>query len=449
MKKITFMLLILSFLSVSSLLFAGGFSLSGVGSRATSMAGAFRGMADDASAMYWNPAGLGFMEGNSIDLGGTFIMPQGTWDSAGTQYTQIPGFGTKEYEAKKELRSFPSMFATMANHPRMKYGMGVFVPYGLGTTWDIYNLPTSTPTTGPLTYATGFPGEELKSSIAIIDVHPTVSYQLMPNLSAGLGLSVLYGTIELGKISFNPALSPGSTAYLLQPISSDMSGSGIGISGNLGFLYKPTPSLSIGLSGKIPTSVPMKGEAEIYLWKPTPLVAEPAKIGGKSDLDTDLKLPGDVGFGISYLVKPNWAVNLDYAYTMWSALKEVKITMDTPANVLGTTESIVDFQWKDTNRVSLGSEYKYGANAYRAGVYYDQSPIPEDTQTVTLSDINNKISANLGYGRMFGKFCVDVNGQYVMFTEREIANSGQTVSNMAGTYNAKSISGNINLGYRF
>jgi len=446
MKKIQLVLLVLTFFSLSAYLFAGGFALSGVGSRATSMAGAFRGLADDATAMYWNPAGLAYMEDNSIDVGGTFIMPSSTWDSAGTQYTQIPGFGSKEYEAEKKLRAFPSLFATMAKHPKLKYGLGVYVPYGLGTTWDIYQLPASTSTTGPLTYAAGFPENELKSSIAILDVHPTVAYQIMPNLSAGLGLSVLYGTIELGKISFDPSL--GATAYL-RPISSDMSGSGLGFTGNMGFLFKPTPCLSMGLSAKMPTSVPMEGDAEIYLWTPQPVAPAAAKTGGKSDISTDLSLPGDIGFGLSYKVMPNWTMNLDYAYTMWSGLDKVKIKMDTPANVLGTTESIVEFQWEDTHRVSLGTEYTMGANSFRGGVYYDQTPIPEETQTVTLSDVGDKISANLGYGRLFGKFILDVNAQYVMFSEREIKATGQTANNMAGVYNANSISGNIGLGYRF
>jgi len=446
MKKIQLTMLILAFFAISSLLFAGGFALSGVGSRATSMAGAFRALSDDATAMYWNPAGLGFMEENSIDLGGTFVMPSSTWNSAGTQYTQIPGFENKEYEAEEKLRSFPSLFVTMAKNPKLKYGLGVFVPYGLGSTWDIYNFPTSTSTTGPLTYAAGFPENELMSSIAILDVHPTVAYQIMPNLSAGLGLSVLYGTIELGKISFDPSL--GATAYL-RPISSEMSGSGIGFSGNLGFLFKPTPCLSLGLSAKMPTSVPMEGEGEIYLWTPQPIAAAPDKTGGKSDISTDLNLPADVGFGVSYKVMPNWAVNLDYAYTMWSALEEVKIKMETPANVLGIPESIVSFKWEDTNRISLGTEYVMGNNSFRAGAYFDQSPIPETTQTVTLSDVGDKISTNLGYGRNFGKFSMDVNAQYVMFTERTIEAAGQTTTNMAGTYNAQSISGNIGIGYRF
>ena len=172
MKKIQLTMLILSFLSLTAMLFAGGFSLTGVGSRATAMGGAFRGLADDASAMYWNPGGLGFVDGMTLDVGGTFIMPSGTWNSTGTQYTAIPGFSSKEYEAEKSLRSFPSAFMTMAKNPKLKYGLGVFVPYGLGTTWDVYKLPASTSTTGALTYAAGFPENELKSALASIESLP-------------------------------------------------------------------------------------------------------------------------------------------------------------------------------------------------------------------------------------------------------------------------------------
>ena len=39
----------------------GAFARSGVGARALAFGGAFVGLADDATAVYWNPAGLGFM----------------------------------------------------------------------------------------------------------------------------------------------------------------------------------------------------------------------------------------------------------------------------------------------------------------------------------------------------------------------------------------------------
>lgn len=451
MTKIKLTLLLLTILSLSASLFAGGFALSGVGSRATSMAGAFRGLADDATAMYWNPAGLAFLEENQIDLGGTFIMPSSTWNSAGTQYPSIPGFSSKEFEAEKKLRAFPSLFVTMAKHPKLKYGLGVYVPYGLGTTWDVYKLPAAHPLHGALTYAAGFPEQELLSSIAVFDIHPSVAYQFTPQLSAGVGLSVLYSTLDLAKISLTKTDAADTlNNYVFQPFSSDMTGDGIGVGANFGLLFRPTPCLSMGLSGKIPSTISMDGEAEVYRWLPTPMVsAAMMKLGGKSDIEAELNLPGEIGMGLSYKVMPNWAVNLDYAYTMWSALEQVVIEMKTPIPQLGTTSSTLNFNWKDTSRFSLGTEYTMGCNSIRAGAYYDQSPIPEKTQTPTLSDVGNKISANLGYGRIMGKFSIDANFQYVMFTEREIKANEQTADNMAGVYNANSISGNIGLGYRF
>lgn len=76
MTKVRTIIFVMCMTLLAGQLFAGGFALTGVGSRATSMAGAFRGLSDDPSAMYWNPAGLGFMNENSFSLGGTFIYHQ-------------------------------------------------------------------------------------------------------------------------------------------------------------------------------------------------------------------------------------------------------------------------------------------------------------------------------------------------------------------------------------
>ena len=46
--------------------YAGEFLKLGVGARALGMGGAFVGLADDASAGYWNPAGLAFMSSHQV-----------------------------------------------------------------------------------------------------------------------------------------------------------------------------------------------------------------------------------------------------------------------------------------------------------------------------------------------------------------------------------------------
>ena len=443
MKQIRNITLLMCMALIAGQLFAGGFALTGVGSRATSMGGAFRGLSDDASAMYWNPAGLGFMNENSVSLGGTFIMPSAKWDPSGTYIDTIPGFSAKEYEANKKVVAFPNAFLTMAKNPKLKYGLGVYVPYGLGTTWDAYELPGS-----PYVYSdpASFPEEEMMSSIAVIDMHPSVAYQVLPNLSVGMGLSAMYGMIDIAQLKF--PVSPAA------PMSIDLSGTGLGFGANMGMLFKPTRCISIGLSGKLPSSIDMEGDIDMHLWAPANPDGTPAmKLGGTSDIDATLDLPADIGIGIAYTKFDNLTLTMDYAYTMWESLDKVKVKFKDPIVIADPanpyTEVPLVFDWENTHRVSLGAEYQMGMNKLRTGFFYDQTPIPEETQLPTLSDISDKFSANLGWGREFGNIGIEANAQWVMFTERELKDSDSSTNNMPGKYNSNSISGNIGLTYKF
>lgn len=448
-------MIVVSLITCVCTLFAGGFALTGVGSRATSMGGAVRGMADDGSAMYWNPAGLGFLDFNSYDLGATLILPSSKWDNNGTMTTGetvIAGYEHKEYESKSILRGFPSASVVMAKNPKYKFGLGIFVPYGLGATWDAYQSPTSMQmgsVTLPVSYESGFPKEELMSSLAIVDIHPTFAYQINSDLSAGLGMSIFYSTIQLKTIDFKPnPAAPTDQSYQFAPITTDLQGEGLGFGFNFGLLYKATDLISLGISGKTPSTVSLEGDAEVLLWVPQVATQASAKLGGKSDITADLNLPGDIGVGISYKVKPNWVVNLDYAYTMWETLETVKVKMDDPIVItpaLSVSESQINFLWEDTHRISVGTELALEQNSYRCGFFWDQSPIPEDTFSPTFPDINNKISSNFGFGHHFGNWTLDMNLQYIIFSEREIKTQNYTNNNKNGVYNANSISGNIGL----
>ncbi len=458
MKIARFTILFALLLSLSVSLFAGGFALSGVGSRATSMGGAFRGMADDGTAMFWNPAGLAFLNQNEVSLGATVIQPNSKW----TNTAPLPGFSMTEITAENKMKAFPSLFGVYAKNPNAVFGLGVYVPYGLGATWDAYNLPTTMPgipAGATLDWSAGFPVNEMSSSVSVIDVHPTIGYKIANNLSFGMGISVMYGSIDLSQVK------PSATSSYYVPTTFDMSGTGVGFGGNAGIMYKPCSKMSLGFNGRFPTNIPMTGDAEIQLWLNNyvnyqvwgnnPAFLVPATYGGTENIEATLKLPGELGLGASFDVMPNLTLNLDYAYTMWERLDAVTVEMDNPIVVLAghptmqqsISETVITFDWKNTSRVSLGAEYRLGSAALRAGFYYDQTPIEEATQLPTLSDIGDKMSGNIGFGKSFGRWTLDLNGQYVMFPERTVTT--QTATNMVGIYNTNSISGNLNLGYRF
>ena len=72
-------------LALTAGLFSNGLSLNGVGSRASAMGTAYVGLADDWSAVFFNPAGLIQMKEDNLSLFITNIMPSGTYKSDDTR----------------------------------------------------------------------------------------------------------------------------------------------------------------------------------------------------------------------------------------------------------------------------------------------------------------------------------------------------------------------------
>ena len=72
-QKVIKYLSILIFLP--AMLTGNGLNLNGVGSKAVGMGGAFVGLADDYSAVFWNPAGITQITGTSFSFFLTDIIP--------------------------------------------------------------------------------------------------------------------------------------------------------------------------------------------------------------------------------------------------------------------------------------------------------------------------------------------------------------------------------------
>ena len=64
-----------------------GMELEGLGAKAISMGGAFIGLADVSSAIYWNPAGLVWLKGSRFDFG-VYSMSSILWDR--TSMSNLP-----------------------------------------------------------------------------------------------------------------------------------------------------------------------------------------------------------------------------------------------------------------------------------------------------------------------------------------------------------------------
>ena len=69
--------LVLFILVLSSSAFSSGFLIYEHGTAAMALAGAFVSLANDPSAIFYNPAGIAWLPGTRVSAGGTFIFPAG------------------------------------------------------------------------------------------------------------------------------------------------------------------------------------------------------------------------------------------------------------------------------------------------------------------------------------------------------------------------------------
>jgi len=451
LKRFLFVIVIMS---VVGLGFAGGIALSGVGTRAKGMGGAMRGLADDASAMYWNPAGISFLEESTLSVGIHYVDFNGEWeDETGTMN-----------ENADVLNLIPSaVYTKICPDKPWNFGFGVYIPFGLSAEWDLYDMPGTIPEAIigidlngngnldddiPLTWEGEIQENEKAGSLMVIDFHPTFSYQISEKLGVGIGLSIDYANMAINKLDLHPLYQD----YL--PTYTQLEGSGMGYGLNYGILFKPTPCLSLGFSGRLETELALEGDAQIDTYINNVIGAGlglPATvINNNPDVEATLVLPADYGFGFGYKIKDNWLVSGDFTYTGWESVDVIELDFEEGFDIMGSpiedTEMVLN--WENTIRFGLGTEYVMGSLANRAGYYYDESPLVDETMTVTFPDFSDKNVINIGLGYMLNEnICLDFGFEYIMMEEREVTE--QTEENWLGVYNGNLIDIMLDFTWKF
>ena len=205
MKKVLPILLLT--ISLTARIFAGGFQLNEHGARAMAMGGAFTGLANDPSAVFFNPAGITQLKGTQFYLGTTLIAPLSSY--------KVPGTTKLEYEQKTQVFTPINFYVTQEITDKLYAGIGVNNPYGLGTTW-------------PSTWVGKYLAvdTQLKSFF----ITPVVAYQLLDNLSLSVG-----GTFALADVTIkwkSPSPLGGDFTLTLE-------GDGTAFGFAAGILYKP------------------------------------------------------------------------------------------------------------------------------------------------------------------------------------------------------------------
>jgi len=368
---------------------ANGFQLPEQGIRAMGMGNAFTAVADDASAMWYNPAGIAFLKGGNLMVGAVGIIVPKT-DFTSNSSNKVLGAGVTGSSDRKSF-VIPHFHATYTD-PKMgvSYGLSVTSPFGLETDWTFSPLAPAAKSGFPA-FLAGFPS--LKSTtfsrIELVNVNPNVAFKITDHISIGGGFDYVY----LKDVDLN-------NSFLTQ------NGDGDGWGGNVGLMYKDD-MFSVGVSYRTQVAIRITGTAI-------------SSLGGNAIATTSIKLPDTVNGGIAFHPTDTLTISAEADWTNWAKFDQLAFNYSSPLSipttpVAGPITSAVDpEEWHPTVAAKVGVEWKANDDLrLRLGYNFDPSPVnPKNFSPAIPVEDRHIFSVGAGYD--FTKaFTMDVAYMYV------------------------------------
>lgn len=394
MKKITTLLFICSFLSSS--VFAGGFQIGTQNARAMGMASAFVGMASDASAIYFNPAGLTNVKGLNILAGTTLIMPSVTFTGPTPLTT----------ESKTVSRTFTpiNFYAAYGMDNGISFGLGVFNPFGLGSEWE-----------------DGWIGKRLAhtTELRTFYITPSVAYKVRDDFSIGLAVSYIVSDVLFIQQFDVPPIPLSATAILPAAPNVKVNLDGLGdpaFAWSFGLLFKPTEAFSFGVSYRQGATIGFSGDVSFIGLpaKPTGFPIGHSNLFPAGKGKAKLYMPYDIRAGVSVQATNNLTLNADVMFVGWSTYKSLDV--DFVNNSTLWTDIKSRKVWENSFTTRVGGEYRINKLALRAGYVYDGSPIPTQYMDPSLPGSNrHEFTLGLGY-QILPSLRADAAFQFIAFT---------------------------------
>src|SRR5206468_6496053 len=380
---------------------ATGFRIVDQSASATGQASAFTAQAEDASAVYYNPAGMTQLRRVQVSLG-TLLIGGSTSFTSPTGVNARGDFGgSVAYPPPTNLYITANLKDLGVNFlGDLTAGLAVLSPFG---TLQRY------PNNGP------FATSVTRAALELFDIKPTLAYKENDQLSLGLGLDIytffnFWGEGQ-AEIKFNSAGAPFNP---LVPAGAplEINGRDTALGFNASLMYTPLrnaegkPRLNVGLIYRSQAVLDLKGQ----------LLAN-----GTVAADTrfPIVLPTVITGGIAYWPVRDqdreWKLEVDLDYTRWSSFRntDVHLSLAPPFNVVAFPRN-----WKSTYSPMVGTEYKWlrparlphWEVAVRGGYWYGPNAVPDSTFSPSVPDSdNNALSIGLGLlckekGRFLGLF---------------------------------------------
>ncbi len=413
-------------LAQASLAWAGGFNIYELGSRATALGGAFTATADDASAIFYNPAGLAYQpDGWQFSLNVSPLTPSSKFTRAeGTTALLYPG------DSQGETASnwfFPTGAYITYKKGAWSGGLGFFTPYGLGVEWDRKDT---------------FAGRSISANAEIQGyyVSPVVTYQPTPHFALSVGGHAVKTNLTLENI-VTANLGTGTDVTNVADVKIDgTSDWALGLAAAL--MFRPIDRLTFGVNYKMGVTNKFRGQDATVTQRLTgssaidslvtlSLISELGALGTQG-VGGDLDFPDLVVGAVRYDFSPTISLEFDYAWFGWSTFDQVTLDFEKGSSVT------LEENYKDAWQIRVGGEYRYTDQLrFMIGYVHDTTPQPRGSMSPLLPDADrNDYSLGLTWTSGSGRYDLTAGYMLVEFQDRSTLENGvgQNYDGLDGTY---------------
>lgn len=389
---------------------AQGFQVNLQGQKQQGMGGAGTALMQDASALFFNPGGAAFVQGNEVNLGVTPTFARGAFMDDKTHVvsrtnspvgTPFSAYGLFELKDSSKL----------------KLGLAVYTPFGSTVQWE-------NQWTGRFALT--------RLELRAIFIQPTVSYQITKKLGLGIGFVYATGSVNLQKdiplIDVN-----GNYGH------AELSGKAHGFGFNAGVYFKPVEKLSIGLTYRSKVNMAVNdGQANFDVPESVSANFPDGKFKSK------LPLPSVTTLGLAFKAGSKLDFALDINYVGWKAYDTLSFDYE------NNTASLIDTKsarlYKNTFAFRGGAQYKVTEKfAARLGLAYGITPVQNGYVTPETPDAN-RVNYTAGIGYQIGKH-LKLDASF-LFTHLKRTDTNKETG-LSGTFKTNVCAPGISIGYKF
>lgn len=349
---------------------------------------------DDYSALGYNPAGMTLMKRSGMQAGLTMTEVA----------SKIRGIG--DQSGKKTDMDFmiplPSMFGQYNVNDKLFLGAGIYVPFGLATRY------------GHDSFIAKDENGVRRSELEVVDGNISAAYKVDNHLS--LGVSGILRHIK-GKLTSNV------NSYLPNLAYSDFKVSGWSTTMNLGAMYEFDEDTRVGLSYRFKSTQRTTGHHTVT-FNPQYAALLHMQDVNRYDSVSDPELPASLILSGYHKFGEKWGTTATVKYTQWHRFHVF------PAYSSGTGNLDVQYRWKDAWNFALGQDYYLNENwTLRAGLAWDQSPVPNSTYRTNRIPDTDRLWTSFGVSYATGNHQFDFGYAHLFMMHGKVWNSAEKDTN--------------------